>query len=637
VSGYPTIAPEALPSYFVPLNIEEEELSGWNQTGGQAAPLSQGTLEQMIDRGLASVVLQLAEKNLRQGGAPLAAAHWLSVKGAALSALGNYDEARSLLENLPARAFEQAPNLILLLGDVLRRGGRFQEARVQYARFLNAHPDPSGERLRAQQGIIWTALDAGNLDEAELQLRLYDEETSRPAPDIPFLELQAALAERRGDLDGAQQALETIWANQTTWRPDAGAVADRLARRLAEKGALPEAESLWQRLLERTGMPSGIEGHVRLAWSGALAVQQRWPDALQQLEWALAHDPDNRAAREHHAALFLEWAGLNPPASSSSVGDASADVTGDASADGARKERMAGADRDGSADAVSLAAIPRPAPKPKRKSSTTAGTSAQTASSGQCMAEPENLVQRLDWLKQLHGQPLDVLEQAQILGFWIDWERHHRLGLMRPNGLLTPEKLGLPEPLSEEARLLYAEAWLDAGEPQAALAALNGMTHPGADSLRLWVWSFGAPDREGPERFLSRPRTQDTFPEWRMAGLHALLRAASRNAWADVKVVQLLLTSLEKPPQAPLNASLRPAPVEEEALPLDVRRALRYVEAMKWRAEGKREQALNAFLALAFESSPGVRGVPEPWFPESPRAAADHMLAGMGLTGATTP
>jgi hypothetical protein len=178
--------------------VHEESLTGQEQVGGQPM-MSVGLARRLLAGGLSRLVLRVADDSLSRGGAPLAAADWLRLKAEALLGLEQFAAVRDLLQEMPEDALTAYPDLTLLLASAEREEGCCLDARLHYSAFLLAHPRHS-KRFQAQLGIGLCALEQNQLEEAELQLRLYEQDPDRPRQDLL---LQIGLAELARQRDGS--------------------------------------------------------------------------------------------------------------------------------------------------------------------------------------------------------------------------------------------------------------------------------------------------------------------------------------------------------------------------------------------------------------------------------------------------
>ncbi|MBF0460052.1 MAG: hypothetical protein HQL87_01525 [Magnetococcales bacterium] len=190
--------------------VHEESLSGQEQVGAQPL-LSVGLARRLLAGGNARLVLRVADEVLSRGGAPLAVADWLRIKVEALLMLDQFATVQELLREMPEEAMTAYPDLTLLLAISQRENGSCTEARRLYAAFLMAQPQHS-KRFQAQLGIGLCALENNALDEAELQLHLYEQDPDRPKSD-PLLPIGLAeLARRKGMLPEENRLMAEVAA-----------------------------------------------------------------------------------------------------------------------------------------------------------------------------------------------------------------------------------------------------------------------------------------------------------------------------------------------------------------------------------------------------------------------------------------
>lgn len=179
-----------------PEMVHEESLSGQELVGTQPL-LSVGLARRLLVGGGARLVLRVANEVLGRGGAPLAVADWVRIKADALLMLEQFDTARIFLREIPEEAKSAYPDWMVLLASIERERGGCEVARPLYSDFLIAYPQHA-KRYQAQLGVALCALDSGALEEAQLQLSLYEQDGDRPKQDPLFLMGMAELSRRKG-------------------------------------------------------------------------------------------------------------------------------------------------------------------------------------------------------------------------------------------------------------------------------------------------------------------------------------------------------------------------------------------------------------------------------------------------------
>lgn len=179
-----------------PEMVHEEVLTGQELVGVQPL-LSVGLARRLLVGGGARLVLRVADEVLSRGGAPLVVADWLRIKAEALFILEQFDTAQTFLSTLSEEARAAYPDLILLLANIERERGGCAVARPLYSDFLIANPIHA-KRFQAQLGVALCALESNTLEEAQLQLSLYEQEADRPKQDPLFVLGMAQLAHRKG-------------------------------------------------------------------------------------------------------------------------------------------------------------------------------------------------------------------------------------------------------------------------------------------------------------------------------------------------------------------------------------------------------------------------------------------------------
>ncbi|MBF0185679.1 MAG: tetratricopeptide repeat protein [Magnetococcales bacterium] len=251
-----------------PALVQEETLTGRELIGEQPL-LSVPLARRLLSSGSPRLVLRVANDVLSRGGAPLLAADWLRLQAEALLLLERYGELQGLLQEMPETAGGVYPELYLWLAASYRESGACEEARKRYSAFLLAYPQHP-KRFTAQLGLGLCALEQNSLEEAALQLQLYEQESDRPKQDALWLIAMAELAHRQGQLQE-----EGRWMGQ-----------------LAE---LPLPTDAWQRR----------ERWLRLArWQ---AGQKHWNAAVAWLESGLRQDGPVPRLLKLHAQLLRQW------------------------------------------------------------------------------------------------------------------------------------------------------------------------------------------------------------------------------------------------------------------------------------------------------------------------------------------
>ncbi|MEO5340695.1 MAG: hypothetical protein H7837_09295 [Magnetococcus sp. MYC-9] len=255
--------------------VHEESLSGQELVGKQPL-LSVGLARRLMNGGSARLVLRVADEVLEQGGAPLAVVDWLRLKAEALLAVEQFAAARDFLQEMPTEALGAYPDLHLLLAASHRELGCCGEARRLYGTFLLANPQHP-KRFQAQLGIGLCALEQDLLEEAELQLRLYEQEPDRPKQD-PLLQIGLAeLARRRGMTEEENGLMSQV--------AESAAPAEPLARR-----ARLMALANWE------------------------ARQQHWNTAISWLESGLRQEGPLPRLLRLHTHWLQQWLGSSATA-----------------------------------------------------------------------------------------------------------------------------------------------------------------------------------------------------------------------------------------------------------------------------------------------------------------------------------
>ncbi|MEO5364365.1 MAG: tetratricopeptide repeat protein [Magnetococcus sp. DMHC-8] len=251
-----------------PEMVHEEVLSGQEPVGGQPL-LSVGLARRLLAAGSTRLVLRVADDALSRGGAPLAAADWLRLKAEALMLLDQFDALQALVQEMPEEVLTAYPDLTLLVAAGHRESGCCEEARRLYAAFLLAHPQHP-RRFQAQLGIGLCALEQNALEEAELQLRLYEQDPDRPKQDLL---LQLGLAE--------------------------------LAR---HKGQPQEEGALMVRVAEAAAPVEPLARRARwMALANWEARQRHWPAAIAWVEHGLRQEGPLPRLLRLHAHLLRQW------------------------------------------------------------------------------------------------------------------------------------------------------------------------------------------------------------------------------------------------------------------------------------------------------------------------------------------
>ncbi len=257
-----------------PEMVHEESLTGEDPVGGQPL-LSVGLARRLLAGGDPRLVLRVANEALSRGGAPLAAADWLRLKAEALLVLEQFDAVQLFLRQIPEEAQTAYPDLVLLLAASQQESGHCEEARRLYGAFLMAHPQHP-KRFQAQLGIGLCALEQNGLEEAELQLHLYEQDPDRPNPD-PLLSVGLAdLARRKG---------------------------------------MPQEENEWMVQLAQMAVPTDpLPRRARwMALANWEARQHHWNTAIAWVESGLRQEGPLPRLLRLHTRLLREWlAGHDP-------------------------------------------------------------------------------------------------------------------------------------------------------------------------------------------------------------------------------------------------------------------------------------------------------------------------------------
>ncbi|HXE56652.1 MAG TPA: serine/threonine-protein kinase [Gemmatimonadales bacterium] len=260
-----------------------------------------------------------AQELLRRGvaradelsGEPLVQARMLETMGRVYRGLGDYPQARALLERSLAlreaelgRAHEEVAQTLFHLAEVLERQGRYGDAEAAARRALGirvarlGEVDPQVAASLAQ--LSGLAVYRAALPEAEsLARRALEVRRGLAAPDDSLiarsLELVAATVRRRGRPTEAEGLLREAIAVRERREPSAPATSYarlRLADLLAEDlGRQVEAESLYRRSIDAMRRVVGDE-HRQVGWAKAdlarlLSVRGRHAEAERLLREAI--------------------------------------------------------------------------------------------------------------------------------------------------------------------------------------------------------------------------------------------------------------------------------------------------------------------------------------------------------------
>lgn len=564
-----------------PKILQEQELSGRDPVGGAFA-VTPESVERMLGLGAPHLALRVVEKAMERGGAPLGAQRWRGLRAAALVDMGRPIEGLEILEGLPPANVQNDPRLLLALAQAYRATEACPKARPLFSRFLLDHPTHP-QRFRAQRDSALCALSAGALEEAELQLQLYEQETERPHPD-PWLTLGLAdLAERRGEMDRALELMHDLdkASAQTLARLP---VLRRLARRLLEATRHEDATALWRGMRETPDLPPDLLLEARQALMEIAAHRQAWPETLLEAE-RLLREGAGKGVLENHARWFLAWAAQPEPTLASTPPPPSPDPPPPPDMP---PKRVDGQPLPG--------AEPPPPPPPPPVVS----------------PEERELRERLELLRIVRDPAHESLTRWQALEQLLRRERGMRLGLLAPGGLLTPETLGLPHPLPLPLRLLYAGATIRFGMSAQAQKLVEGVEGMEADAVRLMLLAQGnaVPGvtvgglmaRYAPERGGLPPMMME-------AAVEALNAFSERGVEVVAQQLRQVLAGY---------AAGDPA----------VARALRYEEALRLRRDGQHEQALWLLLELGFGKEGGERD--NRLLPGDPHLLAASWLSRMG-------
>ncbi|WP_130472062.1 hypothetical protein [Candidatus Magnetaquicoccus inordinatus] len=209
-----------------PSIVQEETLSGQELIGGQPL-LSVPLARRLLASGSPRLLLRVANEVLSRGGAPLLSADWLRLKAEALYQLEEYKELQLLLKEMPEESVAVYPDLHLILANSYRESGDCAEAHKRYSVFLLAYPQHA-KRFQAQLALGLCALELNRVEEAELQLQLYEQESERARQDPLWLIAMGELARRKGQVQE-----ERGWLGQLAELPTPNDLGQRRARWLA--------------------------------------------------------------------------------------------------------------------------------------------------------------------------------------------------------------------------------------------------------------------------------------------------------------------------------------------------------------------------------------------------------------------
>lgn len=204
-----------------------------------------------------------------------------------LRAGGRTDAAIEVLDAL-ARSHPHMPQVFANQGDTLRQAGRYEDARIAYARALELYPDsdPAKWFVYYTRGICLH--QTGNWTAAETDFRA----ALALQPDHPQVlnYLGYSLVERGEKLDEALEMLETAAAI----RPDSGAIIDSLGWVFFKLGRYDEAVELLESAAELEPVDSVVNDHLGdVYWAVGRMIEARF-----QWQRALSFDPtDEESAR----------------------------------------------------------------------------------------------------------------------------------------------------------------------------------------------------------------------------------------------------------------------------------------------------------------------------------------------------
>ncbi|MBF0098214.1 MAG: tetratricopeptide repeat protein [Magnetococcales bacterium] len=252
-----------------PAIIQEETLTGREWIGGQQPFLSVPLARRLLASGSPRLVLRVADEVLNRGGAPLLAADWVRLKAEALLLLERHEPLQVLLQEVPEETRRVYPDLELLLAVSDWERGACEEAHRRFAAFLLANPQHP-KRLLAQWGLGMCALALHRVEEAELQLQLYEQEAGRPKQDGYEMILRAEMARYKG-----QGQEEGRWMGQLAEISLPGEVWQRRARWL-----------------------------VLARWE---AGQKHWNTAIAWLESGLRHEGSLPRLVNLHTQIMRQW------------------------------------------------------------------------------------------------------------------------------------------------------------------------------------------------------------------------------------------------------------------------------------------------------------------------------------------
>ncbi len=186
-----------------------------------------------------------------------------------------------------------------LLGVLFSRTGKLQDAEKAYQRALEKDPT----RASASYYLFNDYVRAGRIEDAGRTLAAILE---RNPSDSKAYALRGALLERQGKIEEAKQS----YAAALTIQPDSVVAANNLAYILADEGndlqtALKYAQLVRQKSRESPGAAD------TLGW--VYYKLGNFPDARNELEFAVAKEPDN-ADFQYHLGMIYKKTGQNEKA-----------------------------------------------------------------------------------------------------------------------------------------------------------------------------------------------------------------------------------------------------------------------------------------------------------------------------------
>ncbi len=187
--------------------------------------------------------------------------------------------------NLYQRAVKADPNAFdahLMLGMLLARQGKPEEARPELVRATQLDPGPGGPQLKARAWRALARIDSAK-DPAQASNDLLEALKLTPETTDDML-LAASLAEQTGQIAAAEQEYRRVLAKDPKSEP----ATTGLAHLLLEQKKYADAEALL-----RPALDSHPDDPVLTAQLAAVLVAENKPDALPLLQKLHAMHPDD--------------------------------------------------------------------------------------------------------------------------------------------------------------------------------------------------------------------------------------------------------------------------------------------------------------------------------------------------------